>query len=124
MRLDLSILLINKSLEMLDTTAMLDFQHPDVDIIWNIFPLNLVVWGIFRVPLNMMFFGIYIPWMWTWWLWNLLWESLMALVIVFPIQSVWTTVNIFLVLSSIFILPIPFMLFSVGAQFIFGFAYS
>ena len=101
---------------------MLDFQHPDVEVIWNIFPLNIVVWSIFRVPLNILFFWLYLPLMWTWWLWNWVWENSTEVFVVFPIQSIWTIVNITLVLSSILIIPIPFMLLSVTGQNLFAIA--
>ena len=103
---------------MLGTTALLD-HHPDVDIIWNIFPLNLVVLSAFRVPLNFFFFWLYIPFMWTWWLWNLFWETLTfgAYTLV---NIPWLIVNAILIFASFLIIPIPLLIISVLLEF--GFA--
>ena len=45
-------------------------MHPEVSVFWNIWPFPLIVWSIFRVPLNIIFFPVYIPLAWTWQLWN------------------------------------------------------
>ena len=50
--------------------------HPDVEVIWNIWPLSMFVWTIFRFPLNVLFALFYIPFAWTWYLWNFFWQSL------------------------------------------------
>ena len=82
--------------------------HPDVGIIWNIWPLSMFVWTVFRVPLNI-FFGIfYVPLAWTWWLWNLFWESILELGVLPIFMSLLGLINIGLTFLSVFIIPIPF----------------
>ena len=73
-------------------------SHPDVELIWNIWPLSVVVITPIREALNFLFALINI---WVWWvpvLWNLLLEN-----------------GTFLIASIIFgimlILQIPFWLF-------------
>ena len=36
-------------------------EHPNVDIIWNFFPLSLLVWNPIRMFLNFIFMVLYIP---------------------------------------------------------------
>ena len=55
---------------------MLDTMHPDVDIIWNIWPLTLIIWWPIRVPLNFLFAILYVPLAWTWYGWDLFWETI------------------------------------------------
>ena len=44
--------------------------YPNVDIIWNFFPLTLIVWNPFRAILNAIFFIVYIPFLPFITLWN------------------------------------------------------
>ena len=46
-------------------------HHPNVDIIWNFFPLSLLVWNPIRAALNFIFGILYVPFLPVIILWNL-----------------------------------------------------
>ena len=80
---------------MLDTINQIAKTHPDISLIWNIWPLTILVWTPVRVFLNGLFFLLYF-WVWWWpFLWNLLLETgvafntsyyfLLFLVVQFPL---------------------------------------
>ena len=46
----------------------------------------MFVWTIIRFPLNVLFALFYVPLAWTWYLWNMFWESITAF-IGFPIMN-------------------------------------
>ena len=50
--------------------------YPNVDIIWNFFPITLLVWNPFRAILNTIFFWLYIPFLPFITLWNFLPETI------------------------------------------------
>ena len=63
-----------------EITQQLTSAHPDVEVIWNIWPLSMFVWTIFRFPLNVLFALFYVPLAWTWYLWNMFWETVTAFI--------------------------------------------
>ena len=51
-------------------------QHPIVDIIWNFWPVSMIVITPLRVSLNIIFFPIYFFTWWTPLLWNFIFENM------------------------------------------------
>ena len=41
--------------------ALQNYHHPNIEIIWNFFPLELFVWNPIRAVLNVFFLVFYIP---------------------------------------------------------------
>ena len=49
--------------------------HPNIAIIWNFWPLSMLVWTPLRVALNVVFSPIYVFTFWIPFLWNLIFEE-------------------------------------------------
>ena len=92
-------------------------DHPDVEIIWNIWPLSMFVWTIWRYPLNHLFFFLYIPFAWTWYLWNLFWEGIIEFALLPVFMVLLLAFNIIMTLLSVFIIPLPF---AISGWMVFG----
>ena len=104
---------------MLDNLATL-IEHPDVNIIWNIWPISLGVWTIIRVPLNIFFFWLYIPFGWIFWLWNFVMETTTYWYGQTPIVTLGFIFNCMFTLTGVLVLPIPLILLSWIAWTFFG----
>ena len=88
-------------------------SHPNVDVIWNVWPLTLIVWMPYRLLFNVVFMYFYVPMSWSWFLWDLFWESLTAVFfwLFYMIPEILTL--LVLALSSWLLFPIP--LFIIGS---------
>ena len=91
---------------MLDNITSL--HHPDVSIIWNIWPFSMFVWTIWRVPLNHLLFFIYYPLLPFWYLWNLVWEGIIEFACLPVFMVLLLAFNLVATVLSVFIIPIPF----------------
>ena len=94
----------------------ISLHHPDVDMIWNVWPFTLIFWMPYRLLLNLVFGAIYIPLAWTWYFWDLFWESFTG-AIFWLIMAIDVLNNVLLFLFSWLIFPIPLLILGLLIQF-------
>ena len=94
----------------------ISLHHPDVDMVWNIWPFTLIVWMPYRLLLNIVFSAIYFPSWWLWYGWDLFWESFTG-AIFWGVMSLDVLNNILLFLLSWLIFPIPLLILGCLIQF-------